>query len=51
MIRYTLRLFGRVVAELTVESDGFEIEIHPATDTAVEVTEPLKWGEDDALGN
>jgi hypothetical protein len=40
VIRYRLRLFGITVAELTVESDGFEVTIE-APDV-----EALRWGDD-----
>lgn len=42
MIRYRLRLLGRLVAELEVEADGFEVHIGPSE---VEPT-ALKWGDD-----
>jgi hypothetical protein len=44
MIRYRLRLFGFQVAELTIESDEFEMTIGPPE------VEALQWHSDDALG-
>jgi len=43
-VYYRLRVFGRLIAELEVESDGFEITIEPGD--LEDEPEALKWGED-----